>query len=353
MPKIVKKYSKIALVLGLILVVLTMYLAIPITQAATIANREIKISDSRPSQTGVIYDFEGDHSTTTVLCLQVQFCTTATGTCTVPTGMTTTSATRDDTNWSGWIAANWTIDNVTNGTVKYTYATGEAGGANYSFSTGTITNSSTEAAAFARVNTYSDVACTTGVDSGVAAFAIISGISVTATVAETLTFSIAAVDFGQTVKTGVTTTVTTTTDGLAFGELSTSTNQIGAHDLTVSTNATGGYTTTTKYTAALTSGANTITDHTGTNDLPTAFPAAGTEAWGYTTNDASLGTGTTTRFGDNNVWAGFTTSPLEIAYDSVPVSSQTTRTGYQAGISGATEAGSYSTTVIYICTPTY
>ena len=356
MPKIVKKYGKIALILGLILILLIVYLLIPEGQAATISSRSITISDSRPSQTGVTYDFAGTHSSTVVKCLNIQFCTTATGTCTLPTGMSVNLASATSTGWSGWTYASWSAGFATTTTgFRYTYATGEAGGSAYSFSATNITNPSATSTAFAWVNTYTNTDCSTGAtDSGVAAFAIISGISVTATVAESLTFSIAGVASAQSVKTGVTTNFATTATTLPFGTLSSSTNQIGAHDLTVTTNATGGYTTTTKYTGALTSSAaDTITDHTGTNDSPTSFPAAGTEAWGYTTNDASLGTGTTGRFGDTNVWAGFSTTAYEVAYSSGPVSSETTRMGYQAGISGTTEAGDYSTTVVYVATPVY
>jgi hypothetical protein len=364
MPKIVKKYGKITLILSLILILLAVYLVIPEGQAASISSRSITISDSRPSQTGVTYDFAGTHTSTLVKCLDIQFCTSASGTCTLPTGMSVNSASATSTGWNQWDytgGAGWSEGFATTaigsaGGFRYTSATGETGGSAYSFSATNITNPSATSTAFARVATYTDTACSTpsaGEDTGVAAFAIISGISVTATVAETLTFEISAVASGQTVKGAVTTNFATATTTLPFGTLSTTTNQIGAHDLTVSTNASGGYTTTVQYTGALTSGANTITDWTGPNDNPTAFPSAGTEAWGYTTNDAALGTGTTTRFGTNNVWAGFSTTAYEVAYSSVAVSSEATRMGYQAGISGTTESGDYSTTVVYVCTPVY
>ena len=190
---------------------------------------------------------------------------------------------------------------------------------------------------------------------GDAKVAIVSGVAVSATVDETLAFTIAGVANSTAQKTSVTTTVDTSGDAttLPLGTLSTSSNTIAGQNLTVSTNATGGYTTTLEYTAALTSGSDTIADHSGSNATPTAFSAANTEAWGYTTDDASLGTGTTTRFGDNNVWAALTTSPLEVAYSATPVNSEVTKMAYQAGISGTTEAGSYTTTFFYVTTPIY
>ncbi|MEO6728872.1 MAG: hypothetical protein ABIM99_03030, partial [Candidatus Dojkabacteria bacterium] len=92
-------------------------------------------------------------------------------------------------------------------------------------------------------------------------------------------------------------------------------------------------------------------DFTGTNATPTAFSAAGTPAFGYTTADATLGTGTAGRFTGGN-WAAFTTSPLEVVYSAV-AAAETIRVGYQAGISTTTPAGSYLTTVIYTATPIY
>ncbi len=194
-----------------------------------------------------------------------------------------------------------------------------------------------------------------GSETGVTKVAIISGVAVSATVSESLTFSINAVASSTTIKTSVDTTVATTVGtAVDFGTLSDSANTIAAHQLSVSTNGAGGYTTTVEYTAALTSpGSDTITDDASTNTSPEAFSAAGTEGWGYTTNDAVLGTGTTGRFGDNNVWAGFTTTASEVAYSATPVSTETTYVGYQAGISGTTEAGVYTTTLVYITTPIF
>ena len=129
---------------------------------------------------------------------------------------------------------------------------------------------------------------------------------------------------------------------------------IGSQTLTVSTNASNGYTVYTRYTAKPTSGSNTIADQTGTNAAPTAFPAPGTAAFGYTTNASALGTGTANRFTITpNVWAAFTTSNNEVAFSSAPVSSQATCVGYQVGIAGTTPAGTYTNTVIFTATPVF
>ena len=83
--------------------------------------------------------------------------------------------------------------------------------------------------------------------------------------------------------------------------------------------------------------------------------SAGTEAFGYTTNDATLGTGTAARFTTGGPkYAAFTTSNAEAGYSGAAVSSETIRLGYAVGISGTTPAGTYgSSTVIITATPAY
>jgi hypothetical protein len=358
MPKIVKKYGKTALVLALMLVLLAVYIAIPEGQAASISSRKITVSDSRPSQASVRYTFTGTHTASSTKCLKIQFCQAASGSCTIPNNMAVTAASATSTGWNGWTYAgsvNWSAGFATSATgFQYTSATGESGGAGYAFSGAGITNSDTAGIYYAWVNTYNDTDCaSSALDSGVAAFAIISGVSVTATVNESLSFAITGLASTTSCKTAVTSTVTTLATSVPFGTLSVSANAIGCQTLTVSTNAASGYTTTAAYTQKLLSGSDDIDDWTGTNANPTAFSAAGTEAFGYTSNDTSLGTGTTTRFGDNNVWAGFSTTQTEVAYSASAVNAQATIIGYEAGISGLTAAGSYSTTVVYVTTPTY
>ena len=176
-------------------------------------------------------------------------------------------------------------------------------------------------------------------------------VDVSATVAESITLTIAGVPSGQTVVTGVTTTVTTNATSVAFGTVSDSANQIASHDLTVGTNAINGYTTNAKYNQALQINATTtITDWTGTNATPTnPFASPGTEAFGYTTNDTSLGTAPTNRFSTTTggMWAKFETGDKEVTYDAAPQASQTTRIGYQIGVTADTEAGTYTDTITY------
>jgi len=354
MSKVVKKYAKTTFILGLVLVLMISYLTIPETQAASIANREIKISDSRPSQSSVTYDFEGDHSNTTVMCLKIQFCTAATGTCTVPTGMSTTSATRDDSNWSGWTATNWTIDNTTNGTVKYTYATGEAGGSNYSFSTSGITNPSSAGTYFARVSTYTNTDCSTGeTDTGVVAFAVVSGVSVSATVAEYLSFSISDSVIGFGTWSGGSTAVRWATADEA-GATSEPANGEPSQ-LTISTNASGGVGVTIKDEG---DGSNAgLYDSTTTELIEAAASSAvtaGTEGFGAYGKNASANLTIDEGFdNDSTSDLAISRSPQTFVSSSGAISSETVDLALKAAIAATTPAGSYSDTIILVATPVY
>jgi hypothetical protein len=351
MPKIVKKYGKITLVLGLILVLVAMYLTIPTSQAATITSRKMTISDSRPSQTGVTYTFTGTHSSTVVKCLRVQYCTTATGTCTKPTGMVTTSATRG--TFTGWTTASWTIVNTTDGETKYTNATGEAGGAGYVIQTGTITNPSTEAVAYARVTTYTNTDCATGsTDTGTVAYSIIGGVAVSATVAEYMTFTIgdSAIGFG-TWSAGSTAVRWATADELG----ATAEPGAGAPSvLTLSSNATNGNSVTIR---SIGSGsAAGLYDSVSTNVIDAAASSAvvaGTEGYGvYGKNAASL---TIAEGFDNDTTGDTAVSTTAATFVSTTgaVSSGTVDLTIKAAIAATTQAGSYTDTLVLVATPTY
>jgi len=240
---------------------------IPRGQAASIANRQMTLSNANASQTSVTYDFEGDHSGTTVRCIQAIFSTSPTDSgAGVPTGMTTTGASKAGSGWSGWTPANWTLDATANGTLKLTYATGEAGGSNYSFALAGITNSSNTGTYYGHVSTYTNADCSTGAtDSGVISFAIFQGVTVSVSVAETLTSSInglAPAACPNYDNAGAPNEVTTTASTVPFGNANADTFYDGCQDVRVATNAGAGYAMTIQENDQLTSGANQIADGT-------------------------------------------------------------------------------------------
>ena len=184
-----------------------------------------------------------------------------------------------------------------------------------------------------------------------------ANVAVTATVAQSEELTVGAVGSSQSVN-GETTTVATT-DGanLPLGTISVSSNTVAAHDLTMTTNASSGYTVYVKYDHELRRTSSTTQDiddlATHTNATPGSFSGAGTEAFGYTTEDFTLGTGTPNRFSSDK-WAAFTTGDLEVAYHDSYVSATTTRIGYQAGISTETIAGTdYGCQITYTMTSSF
>lgn len=326
--------------------------------AASLTGGKVSLSDSRPSGTSVSYDIEFDNVTTSATrCLKVEFDTAADGSGGKPTGLDITSAALSGSSDYIPTPASWSVsNNNTTGISSITLAGGEtpAGATDRNVILTGITNGSTaETGYYVLFSTYNNTDCTSSaLDSGTATFIYVTGQAVSLTVDPTISFNVAAVNSGQTVN-GATTTVTTTDGTIPFGTVTSGALSIAAHDATVTTNAGSGYTVYIRYTGAPSSGANSIDDHTGTNAAPTAM-SAGTEAFGYTTNDSSLA-GASARFTDSPPeYAAFTTSNAEVAYNGAAASSQTTRLGYAVGISGTTPAGTYgSSTVIITATPAY
>jgi hypothetical protein len=385
MPKIVKKYGKITLILGLILILLIAYLLIPEGQAATITSRSITISDSRPDQTGVTYDFAGTHSATTVMCLDIQFCTTATGTCILPTGMSVTLASATSTGWNEWDYTNgagWSEGFATTDTgFRYISATGEGGGSAYSFSATDITNPSATSTAFARVATYTNTGCSTpsgGQDSGVAAFAILSGVTVSATVVETLSTSINGVatadcpDFDNTAGNEVATTY----DTVPYSTINTETFYDACQDTRVATNANTGYSMTVSKTQLLTCsdasacGSNAIADGTCDGTCSTTAEAdwatATLNGFGYCMDDqATYGDASATAdagWGTNGcgnadtyfkLFGTLNSNAQNIMQSAVAVSDDRSFIGYRLSVDTSQQAGPYQTTIVFITTPTY
>ena len=277
--------------------------------AAQLNTASLNLSDPRPSQSSN-YNFTASNVTATAIkCIKVVLATTSTGT-TVPTSLISTGASVNTGTTNYITTTSWTLDATTNGTLLYTKSAGStpASSSGRIFQLDGITNGATVSTTYyGQFSTYNNIDCVTSpVDSVTVAYEYTAGQAVTISIDPTLTFAVAGVASSGSVN-SATTNVTTTSTTIPLGTPTTLQNQIAAQDLSVSTNAGGGYTVFIRYSAAPTSGSNTITDHTGTNSAPTTFSSVGTEAFGYTTNDTSLGTGTPNRFSSNK-WAGFTTS---------------------------------------------
>lgn len=345
-----------------LLIVLLVWQA-QIVSAATLTTASLTLSDPRPNTAAVNYDFQASGVTTTAIkCIKIEFDTSADGSGGKPAGLDITNAALSGSSDYIPTPASWTVaNNNTTGITTVTFATGEtpASASARNVILTTITNGNTASDDYYMLfSTYNNVDCsTTPVDNVTVGFIYTSGQAVTVSVEGSLAFAVAGVTGngsddvnGAVITNGLATTATT----IPFGTVTGSTNKVAAQDLTVSTNSSAGYTVYTRYTGQLTAGSNTIDNHTGSNATPSAFSAAGTEAFGYTTEDATL-SGTADRFTSSggNKWAAFSTSNAELVYNAAAVSNQTTRVGFQTGISATTEPGSYTTTVVYTAVPVY
>lgn len=188
--------------------------------AATLSSRRVTISTSQPDATGVSYSFAfTTQSATTIQSMIFQFCSTPLGTCTLPGGAGATNkidvshVTAGPGAFTGTSAVAFSehtgVDTgactesdggsgvATMYCVSRTDATSEAAGAKTfvvtSISNPTI-NSGNNEPVYVRINTYSDTAWATGVDSGTVAAAIVNQLTVTGRVQERLVFCVFALD---------------------------------------------------------------------------------------------------------------------------------------------------------------
>jgi hypothetical protein len=333
-----------------------------LASAATLSTASVALSDPRPSQTAT-YTFTGSSVTSTLIkCIKVTAATTNGG-ATAPTGFDMTSAavsassTLINSSTTGWSAAfSGGVGNKN--ILQYTNASGITPGTTTgaTFIITSITNSSVQDTSyFYTVATFNNTDCATSpVDNATVKFINTNGSTLSLSVDPTLTFTINAVGSAQSCD-GTTTTAASTSTTIPFGSVTSAANAIVCQDLTAATNATNGYTIYARYTAKPTNAlSQTIADSSGSNGTPAAFTAAGTEAYGYSTNDSTLGTGTANRFtSPSQGWAAMTTSNAEVAYEPTGVSTATYRIGHQVGVSLTTKPGTYTTTIIYTCTPVY
>ncbi|HXH26350.1 MAG TPA: hypothetical protein VNG90_00480 [Candidatus Acidoferrum sp.] len=286
-------------------------------------------------------------SSTTVGSIKFLYCTTASGTCTTPTGLVTTSATLSAQTG----ATGFSINNSTGGAPYITRSASAASGA-VSYTLGSITNpTTTNQTFFVRISTYASIDTTGGTtDSGTVASSTANQITVTASVDETLTFC--------TGTSGVTSSscAGATGSSVALGTITTSSTGSGTSQIGVSTNAGSGYAITVAGNT-LTSGSNTITalasqtastqgnSQFGLNLKANTTPSVGSDPAGSGTANptASYNTANQYRFvsGDQVVTNG--------AADNFRLFT----VSYIANIAGATPAGSYTTTLTYVATATF
>lgn len=351
------------LLLVLSLVAAATYLPASSVYAATLTSASVSLSDPEPSVTAN-YTFAASNVTMTgVECIEAVISTTSGGS-TVPPGLDSTTASLDlsGTNYVP-TPAGFTLNNSVNGTLTLTDSSPQtpASSSGRLLQFDNILNSSqADIAYYLTVTTYANTGCTSAIDNSTVQFINTAGSNLQVQVDPTLSFSVAGVAASQPCD-GSTTTGVSTAATLPFGDVTTASNSDLCQELSAATNATNGYTVYVRYTGPPTnSGGDTIADVPGSNAVPQAFPASGTEAYGYTTSASNLsncsGTCNSNRFTDGSTYhyyAAATTSNAEVGYSSTGDSGTNYYIGHQVGISNATAAGTYSTTIIYTCTPVY
>lgn len=332
--------------------------------AAALTTASIELGDPRSSATTTYTTTASGFTTGTGIgCVQLDLGANADGSGAI-SGMDTSSSTLSSSTLI--TAGSWSVDNTAsaNHELRITHNTAtENPTSSGNVVWGNVVNGDTEATTYYGVlTTYTNTDCSTGpTDTVTMAFIYKDGELVQLTIEPTLSFACVAVGSGQDIQpvnnSGTTTTVASGASGIDFGNtVTTSANGLSAHDLQVTTNASGGYVIYLRHTQQLTNVASdTIANHTGTNGSPTAFSAAGTEGWGYTTDDDTLTGGTADRFTNGGIfWAGFSTSNNPVVDNTAATAgSETTRVGHQVGIANSTPAGDYDTTMVYTIVATY
>jgi len=204
--------------------------------------------------------------------------------------------------------------------------------------------------------------------------AITEGVTLTATVDETLTFTIAGVSSANCDTTGGTEIANTSSTAVNYdsiGTLSPDTFYDGCQLLTAGTNASGGYSATVQTTSLPTSGSNTIAKGncngacSDTNSNP--WSASTSNGYGYCMKD-EVGDAATTvdaEWGTNNCGAGtqhFRTianvggaQPAQAIMSSAGATTNNDESeiGFRLSFDSGQAAGTYTWTVVYICTPTF
>lgn len=368
-----QKSKSIFLVAVLLLAGLVIETGLPgAVSAAQITSRSLTlqagVSDGGSKPGGVVnHLFNFTNATgASVGSIQFLYCTTAAGACTTPTGLITTAATMGSQNG----ATGFSLVNTTNGAP---YITRTA--ASISASTALtyqllgITNPTTANQTFyVRLSTFASTDTTgSAIDTGTVAASTATQIQLTGTMPESLVFCA-----GGTVGTtsGVPDCSTSTSGAVTFNQLFSPTDTATAiSQMAASTNAGSGYNITVNG-PTLTSGSNTVTamgaSTTGVrgtsqfgldlkaNTTATSTPAVGTEVAPAANGTNYRGQAITGYNAADNFKFTDGDSVANSANGGAGGSdAQIFTVAYIVNVPGSQPAGTYTTTLTYICTPTF
>jgi hypothetical protein len=345
---------------GVVVLLLAM---LPLTpaQAAQITSRSLTLASSASNATTThTYKFSVP-SSTVIKSVRLQYCSSASGTCTVPNAWVNTGATLGSpTN----LGTGFTVDLATNSdSVGLTSSTNStAPSTPITIPVTTVKNPTLTTQPFTfyvRVSTYSTATYTGAIDSGVVAAAINTQIVLTGIMPESLIFCTGGTITG-------TDCSTATSGSVSFnGEFSPTATAYATSQMVASTNAGTGYNITVNGTT-LTSGANTIPAMTSATTSTIGLGQFGMNVRANTTPavgaDIAPASNTTNYRGEG--LAGYNTANTfkYTTADSVadsgnstlgPTDAQNYTASYVVNVSGSQTAGTYTTTLTYICTATF
>jgi hypothetical protein len=323
-----------------IVAIIGLALSFALPAAATPNTVSLNIDDSRPGQT-------------------TSYTLTLSGIANTATGCVTVDLESPDDDASGALydasstafttASSWADDSTTS-QLKITNASPTAPDLTTAATlvwTGVDNGTTADTAYDATYTAYSDTSCSTPIANETITIQYIftTGQDVSATIDPSFTFTVAGLADAVSVN-GTPTTIdaSASPNEIPFGTVTTGANSVVGQSLTINTNAQNGYNIYVQYTDNLENAGDTyqINDFAG----PGAFSSAGTENFGFTTEDTDVLSA--------GQWDGLTTAQQVIANEtSVLSTADVTEVAYQLGVESGTPAGEYDTIVIYTAVPTY
>ena len=309
-------------------------------------------------------------TTASVGSIKFQYCTTASGACDPPAGLGTTAAT--DGGETG--AIGFALTNTVNGSpYLHRIASSITAATVVSYKLSGVTNpTTTNQTFFVRISTYTSVDTSGGsIDAGTVAASTATQIVLSGTMPESLIFCTGAT-IG--LNAGLVPDCSTATAGtVSFNQLFSPTDTATAtSQMAASTNATGGFVIGVSG-KTLTSGAYTIAPMTTmalgsrgksqfgmnlklntatTSTVPVGVEVAPVPATGFK-GQAATGFDTVDQFKFEEAPAITNTVANSANGGAGPTNAQIYTSSYIVNVSGSQTAGTYTTTLTYICTATF
>jgi hypothetical protein len=174
-----------------------------------------------------------------------------------------------------------------------------------------------------------------------------SGVAASVQVDPSLTFAVA--NYGSAVNgSGDSSPVSTTSTTIPFGDVAAGSTAWGSQTLTTSTNASHGYSIYVRSSGQMTdANSDTFRDQSGTVGSPVSYDGSSSQSsFGFTSDSSTVAMG-------SNLWAGLTTTNTAIDTQTSPQNNKALHVEYKVEPSNTQQPGTYTTTVVYVATPTY